>query len=280
MSPGQRRTLVLAAVVLVAGAAATGFALWPRRQSRSEFRREVDALMRQVSDGQAAAVYEAAAPRFRDALLRERFVDMAQAIRQTLGPYQGVVEVRSASRHRGRTALTARVITTLAFAAGRTRGAFSFQHLQGRWQLLGMTVDIPEPLVQQARRATLAREPTAAPAEVLALVPGLLATLRDGNLEEVYAAASPLFKQSVELETFRELLAGRKRVLGGFRRVLDITSSSLNPSRTQARIYAALEYEHAKTTGTFEFILAPTGWQLLAFKISVPEPLLPEDRSP
>ena len=81
------------------------------------------------------------------------------------------------------------------------------------------------------------------------------------------------------MESFQHLLDSHRSEMGNFIRVLAVISSAQNANKDRARVHALLQYEKAKTTGTFEFMHIGTEWKLYGFKVVVPEPLVPTDPS-
>jgi len=79
------------------------------------------------------------------------------------------------------------------------------------------------------------------------------------------------------VESFQHLLDSHRSEMGNFVRVLAVISSAQNEAHDRSRVQALLQYEKAKTTGTFEFMRIGSEWKLYGYKVVVPEPLLPPE---
>jgi hypothetical protein len=272
-APGRRRRLVLALVLLVVGTAAVAgvvFLSGDYREER-EFKKQTEAIMELLRDGKTQKVYDDASARFQQTLLIDKFLDLIERMNATMGPFVRAGEVHALDQAASVAGMTARISLELEFENGTTMGQLSFHRgKDGVWRLLGMSVDIPADQREKADALAAQESRLRAPHEVEELVHDILQGVREGRAAEVHEGASPVFKGSVTLDEFRNVLQSHQAELGNFVRVLAILSSAQNPDRDQARVQALLEYEKGKPTGTFEFMRVGSSWRLLSFKVVIP----------
>jgi hypothetical protein len=259
------------------------------------FRPEVRQVLKKLCDGHAEDVYDGASEVLRQTLLKDKFLAIADRLRRTLGGFKQVGKINDveyATTSEGRVAY---VKLELEFEHGHTTGELSFHHRTGRWLLLGVRIPIPDRLEAQWSSLEHDYDEVSAPEEVVALANHILTDIAEGNGAIVYEQASDTFKQSVSVEFFRDLLVAHDQALGHYLRTLSVISSAQNSDKTRARVFALLEYERGKTTGSLEFVKAPAQarnprraaaetdatvsntWQLSRFKIWVPEPRSPSE---
>ena len=287
--PRRVRWFLLAVLLVVLGAAAAVYLLVDFGKSKG-FRSESEAVFTALADGKAEEVYDGASFRFKQTLLVDKFVDIVERMNGTLGRFVEVVEVIDVDRANTVAGQTARVQLTLRFEHAVARGELSFHHRPGdvlpaeeggrpRWRLLGMSVQIPPELVSKAAELEGRVERVRAPDEVIEQFHAILDDVRAGRGAEIHERAAPAFREGRTLERFQALLASHRAEMGEFVRVLAVISSAQNADRDRARIHALLQYERAKTTGTFEFMRVEDGWRMVGFKVVVPEPFLPRESS-
>jgi hypothetical protein len=277
------RWLLAIFLAIVAAVAAAILFLIDLGKSKS-FRQESEQIFTDLREGKAEKVYEEASFRFKQTLLVDKFVDLVERMNTTMGRFQRVAKVIDVDRSTSVAGSTARVRLALEFERAATRGELSFHRRRPRpgsrapeaWRLLGMSVDIPgDDLVAEAKRLENAIERRRAPGEVIERFHGVLEDVRDQNASRIYEAAAPSFRETTTLEQFQNLLEAHRAEMGSFGRVLAVISSAQNPARDRARVHALLQYERAKTTGTFEFLRVAGEWRMYGFRVVVPEPYLP-----
>lgn len=277
---GGRRRLRLGLLLLLI-AAVTAFLLWfvlHESSTASEFRPRVEAVFHRLDKGEAEEVYDGASFRFKQTLLVDKFVDMVDQMHQTLGTFVRVADVIDVDRAVTVAGMTARVQLELEFVHATTTGEMSFHRdRRGEWKLLGMSVQIPPPLQDAAAAAQREDRRLKAPDEVIQQFNRILDAVREGKAAEIHGWASPSFQQSRTVESFQHLLDAHRAEMGNFVQVLAVISSAQNADKDRARVHALLQYEKAKTTGTFEFMRIGGEWKLYGFKVVVPEPLLPPE---
>jgi hypothetical protein len=265
------------------------------------FRQEVNEIVTGIADGRAEQVYDAASPVFHQTTLRRRFLSLADQVRSTLGRFRGLGRVEVAERASTGSGKTARVVAAMKFEHGDTTGEVSLLHDGKSWRLLGLSIAIPASQRDRAAELRSDQGQVRAPDEAIDLLGEILQAMRDGKAGEVHDHASDPFKESISRQRFDELAHGQERELGKFVKILAIVDSAQNSAKSRVRIDALLEFERAKTTGTFELVKTPararrvgrgrapeaadagaaaaeTGWRLSLFKIVMPEPVAPPDR--
>ncbi|HEU5057365.1 MAG TPA: hypothetical protein VFU21_12600 [Kofleriaceae bacterium] len=275
---GRRRLKVSIVLLLLAASGIAAYFLLRETKTSTEFRIEVEKVFGQLNEGKAEAVYENASFRFKQTLLVDKFVDMVDQMQQTLGKFVRVVDVIDVDRASTVAGMTARVELELEFVEATTHGEMSFHRdKKGKWKLLGMSVQIPKHLEHAADVAERADKRLKAPDEVIEQFNQILDAVREGKASAIHERASPSFREQRSVEQFQHLLDSHRSEMGDFVRVLAVISSAQNANRDRARVHALLQYEKAKTTGTFEFMRIGGEWKLYGFKVVVPEPLLPPE---
>jgi hypothetical protein len=243
-----------------------------------DFRTETIAVLRLLGQEQGGAqrVYDQASPRFRELSIRESFLDNAANINRVFGPFQEIIADKETEIIDAPAGKTGRLLARLRFANATTTGEFSYHWYEGRWLLLGLTVDIPDELFAEASSPAERAARSTAPPEVLALARSILEQVRDGHGADVYAASAPQFKQSIDEDKFLALLANRTREVGAYVRVLDVNKAVQNVESTRAQVVLVVDFDKVRTTVTFDFIRGDDdSWRLFGFKVVVPEPLIP-----
>ncbi len=278
---GGRRLRIALVLGLLAAAGLTIWFFFFRESSTStEFREKVEQVFVDLNDGKAEKVYEDASFRFKQTLLVDKFVDMADQMRQTLGKWVAVTEVIDVDRAATVAGMTARVELELEFEEASTVGEMSFHRdKKGEWRLLGMSVQIPQELQPRADAAEREYKRLKAPDEVIEQFNQILDAVREGKAAAIHERASPSFREQRSVEQFQHLLDSHRSEMGDFVRVLAVISSAQNANKDRARVHALLQYQKAKTTGTFEFMRVGPEWKLYGFKVVVPEPFVPADPS-
>ncbi len=251
------------------------------------YRDETNSILKQLTDGEKSATeaYENSSVLLRESRLLASFVDEADQLTKILGTFDRIVSVTEVEMLNSIRGKTARVEYELRFASGIvTSGELSFlrdregdKDEERQWRLLGYSIRAPAALADQVESAHSDIERLMAPPEVRKLLVAILEDTAKGLGDEVRAQASPPFRESSSEVQFRKMLEGVEKELGAFQHVLEFTKSDHNAGKTRAKLTAILQYEKARTTGTFEFIKVENEeqWRLLQFKVLIPEPLLP-----
>jgi hypothetical protein len=281
---GRRRLKVWLVLLLLAASGVAAYFLLRETRTSTEFRLKVEEVFKRLDAGEAEKVYEEASFRFKQTLLVDKFVDMVDQMHQTFGTFVGVVDVIDVDRASTVAGMTARVELELEFEKdGRvtsTFGEMSFHRdKKGQWKLLGMSVQIPKELEHAADVAERDYKRLKAPDEVIEQFNQILDAVREGKAAAIHQRASPSFQEQRSVEQFQHLLDSHRSEMGNFVRVLAVISSAQNANKDRARVHALLQYEKAKTTGTFEFMRVGPDWRLYGFKVVVPEPFVPADPS-
>ena len=277
---GRRRLKVSLVLLLLAASGIAAYFLLRETKTSTEFRLKVEEVFDQLNEGKAEAVYESSSFRFKQTLLVDKFIDMADQMQKTLGKFVRVVEVVEVDRANTVAGATARVQLELEFVEASTFGEMSFHRdKKGEWRLLGMNVQIPQQLEHKAELAEREDKRLKAPDEVIEQFNRILDAVREGKASAIHQRASPSFQEQRSVESFQHLLDSHRSEMGNFIRVLAVISSAQNANKDRARVHALLQYEKAKTTGTFEFMRVGPEWRLYGFKVVVPEPFLPPNPS-
>ena len=249
------------------------------------FRAETQHILEQMRNGKFEEVYQAASPRLHQAMIADRFLELASDINQTLGAFRQLLAIKLVESISGPGGDTRRVRATIEFDNGKTSASFSYHWHDQRWKLLQLGIDLPPDLA----RAVISRSETRAarkeaPKEIYDLAERILEFDRDGKIEKIWRDSSATFQQSIDRETFLKIQAERKRVLGRYLRILDTLKSSRNSSRTQASITWIVQYEKAKAKVSLSFIKMTDVWKLTYYKVVIPplrfEPLSAEPPPP
>lgn len=279
---GRRRLKISLVLLLLVGSGTAAYFLLRETKTSTEFRLKVEQVFKKLNEGDKAAeeVYEGASFRFKQTLLVDKFVDMVDQMRQTLGKWVAVTEVIDVDRAATVAGMTARVQLELEFEQATTFGEMSFHRdKKGEWRLLGMSVQIPAELEHRADLAERDYKRLKAPDEVIEQFNQILDAVRENKAAAIHERASPSFREQRSVESFQHLLDSHRSEMGDFVRVLAVISSAQNANKDRARVHALLQYEKAKTTGTFEFMRVGPEWKLYGFKVVVPEPFVPADPS-
>jgi hypothetical protein len=240
-----------------------------------DFRPLAEEILIAVRDGQAREVYAGSSIRFQEVVLEETFVEQMADMNRTLGPFQEISAVLETEINRGPGGRTGRIDARLEYATGSTKASMAFRWESGNWKMLGIFVDVPTnvaPATQKQREARVKGPQD----ELRAAAQEILELSAKGEVDAIWNQAALGFQQSIALPNFRETEADRRKVLGPFRRILDVTTARQNPSRTGASLQLLIEFEKATITGTFEFTKIDDAWKLTFFKLVLPLPRVPE----
>ncbi len=246
------------------------------------YQQETAKILRQLTSGTEGATkaYEESSLLLRESRLLASFVDRAERLTKTLGAFQAVESVEDVEIHNSIRGKTVRVEYELRFSNGIvTPGEMSYVlDNKGKERLLGYSIRVPMMLAGKVQLIDAETKRIVAPAEVRNLLIEILEDTAKGLGDAIYDQASPPFKESSSKSQFQKTLAGIRKELGLYQHVLEFTKSDHNAGKTRAKLTAILQYEKARTTGTFEFIRVENEeeWRLLRFKVLIPAPLLPE----
>ncbi len=116
------------------------------RSVRVEAPAEVYALVKktleQVRDGQSGAVYDAAAPSFKQSVDRETFLRVQTERRDLLGPYLRILDTIKGTRNRSRS--KARIVALVEYEKDKTTVVIGFIKIQDVWRLSYYKVEMPQ----------------------------------------------------------------------------------------------------------------------------------------
>ncbi|MCP4447671.1 MAG: hypothetical protein GY811_20395 [Myxococcales bacterium] len=250
------------------------------------FQKESAHILRLLTSGTEGAkeAYEGSSILLRESRLLSSDVDKAERLTKTLGAFQKIESVEEIEVHNSIHGKTARIVYELRFGNGIvTPGELSFlRGGDGKWRLLGYDIRVPMMLRSRVLLINSETKRIVAPAKVRRLLVTILEDTVRGLGDKIYEEASPPFRESSSKVQFQKTLAGIDEELGAFEHVLEFTKSDHNAGKTRAKLTAILQYENARTTGTFEFIKVENEqeWRLLRFKVTIPAPLLPAQAQP
>ncbi|MBT8494710.1 MAG: DUF3887 domain-containing protein [Deltaproteobacteria bacterium] len=266
--PFLRAMLLVGFLVILAGGIVVGLQL---TRDRVDLRPQSEALLSQIADGKAAEVYAGGSPTFQELMLAERFVEIAETMNETLGPFVRTIDVLDSQLIDGASGRTARVVLRLKFKKATTTGQFSYQKLGGKWRLLGLSVKVPDNLRETYEAIEYDPARTRAPREVVTKARNIGRALEKGDLDAIYAVMSPPFRQSVSRSDLDQLIVARTRSLGKIERMLDVLSSTQNRKKDRAEVSAVLQFAEAKATMHLAFIKSERGDWLLS-RMQIPYP--------
>ncbi len=278
--PRTRRGRVMArnvilSFVLVFSWIAVIVGLQLRHARPPDFRPLAEGILVALRDGRADDVYRASSIRFQEVVREDTFVAQMADMNRTLGPFEEISAVLDTELNRGPGGRTGRVDLRLDYGAGPTKGSMAFRWESGAWKMLGIFIDVPPdvaPPTQEQREARV-KGPQE---ELRAAAQQILELSARGEAEAIWQGAALGFQQSIALPNFQQTEADRRKVLGPFRRILDVTSARQNPSGTGASLTLLIEFERATITGSFEFTKIDDAWKLTFFKLVLPLPRVPE----
>ncbi len=282
--PKRRWRKRIIAVVVLAGIALFLFLNGSYFDEHYGYQKESAKIFKQLTSGTdgATAVYEESSILLQESRLLASEIDRAERMTKTLGAFQGIESVEEIEVHDSIRGKTVRVEYELRFANGIvTPGEISYLlDADGKERLLAYDVRVPMMLAGKVELIDAETKRIVAPAKVRALLVSILEDTAAGKGDAIYNQASPPFQESSSKSQFQNTLTGLVKDLGLFQHVVEYTKSDHNAGKTRAKLTAILQYEKARTTGTFEFIRVENeeAWQLLRFKVLIPAPLLPTPR--
>lgn len=245
------------------------------------YQKESTAILKLLTSGEdgATKVYEESSVLLRESRLLASEVDRAERLTKTLGPFQEIESVEDIEINNTLRGKTVRVEYELRFAHDLvTPGELSYLlDEDGKPELLGYSIKVPMMLAGKVELIDAETKRIVAPLEVRQLLASILQDTARGLGDKIHEEASPPFRESSSKVQFQKMLAGLDKGLGSFQHILEFTKSDHNAGKTRAKLTAILQYEKARTTGTFEFIRVENEeeWRLLRFKVLIPAPLLP-----
>jgi len=269
------RSVVVAFVLVFGWIAAIVWFQQRRNEELPDLRPQAEQILVALRDGDVAKVYDQASPRFQELVLGEPFGESMAEMRRTMGKFIEIESVTRTEVVRGPGGRTARVDLQIEYEKGPTTGNISFHWDEGRWKLLGLSIDMPPEVAKIEGSQERREERVKAPAELREDAEKILEQLRDGHSDLVWTEAASVFQKAVSQQELRDLEQSRRGLLGVYRRVLHITSSRQNPDQTGASLDALIEYDKAVVTGAFGFARVGGVWKLASYKLVLPMPRVP-----
>lgn len=300
------RSMVVAFLLVFAWIAAI-VTLQLRDSKKPDFRPLSRRILLSIRDGNAAAVWAEASPRFQEVVREQRFIDDMADMKNTLGAFREIAAVNDTIVSTGPGGRIGRVALTLQFERGTARANVSFHRDGGRWKLLGLAVDTPPelPITQESRK-----ERSELPAEVYEQAKRLLqaadlversepraergraaprppvvdpAIERDQRSEALWDAASEVFHSSITKADFMRLQRERTEALGNYKGIIEYKSGSKKLGDLSATFTGLVEYQRAGVVSvavSFERDDERAPWLLRSLKIVLPMPRLDESAEP
>lgn len=285
--PKTRRGRVLARSILVSFclvfawiSVIVGLQLRGRRPP--DLRPDAERVLIALRDRPVKEVYLASSSRFQEVVHEDSFTAQMEDMNRTLGNFREITAVIATKTNRGPGGRTGRVDLRLEFEGTATKASLSFRWEKSAseqaetWKLLGLSVEVPPALMAKVGTDEARRERVQGNAvELRALVTDILTRSFAGQVDLVWRDAAPAF-QEMPLETFRRNEADSLRTLGGFNRVLSVTSARINPSQTNTSVDLMLEFDYAPAIkGSFEFTKIDGAWRMFGYKLFLPLPHIP-----
>ncbi len=247
-----------------------------RRPRPPDFRPLAQATLIAIRDGQAREVYRDASTRFQEVVLEDIFVAQMEDLNRTLGKYKEVTAVLALATGRGPSGRTGRLDFSADYENGSARGSVSFRWEDNRWKVLGFAVDVPLAVAAAASTdAMRARRVRGPEAELKRAAEEILILSAQEDYAGIWNRAAVGFQQSITKENFRETESDRRKVLGPFLRILNVTSATQNPNGTGASIQLLVEFEKATITGGIDFTKIDDVWKMTRYKLVLPLPRVP-----
>jgi hypothetical protein len=244
-----------------------------------DFRTQTVAFFTAITDGAGGpeAAYEQASPRFQEVMLKDTFLDTVGEITRTLGRFREIATVISTETTRGPGGRGGRISARLSFDKGTTTGGASFHYVDGRWRLLGFSVDIPPELKAALTSQAAREERSKGPEGIKTWVEEILALDRDGKAGEIWDNASRRFKAAVGKDAFIDTTATWHESLGTYVAILDVLRATQSPSGKGASFVATIQFSKQVTQGSFDFVREDDTdeWRLSLFKLVIPLPRVP-----
>jgi hypothetical protein len=247
-----------------------------RRPRPPDFRPLAQQTLMAVRDGKAHDVYRDASTRFQEVVLEDAFVSQLDDLNRTLGKYKEITAVLAVETLRGPGGKTGRIDFRAEYENGPTRGTLSFRWEDGRWKLLGFSVDVPPPIAAAATtQAARAKRVEGPKLELRRAADEILTLSARQDYDAIWSRAALGFQESITQENFRDTEAARRKVLGPYLRILDVTSAVQNPTHTGASIQLLIQFEKATITGSLDFAKVDDVWKLTRYKLVLPLPRVP-----
>jgi hypothetical protein len=245
-----------------------------RRPRPPDFRKDAEKLLIALRDGHAVEVYKDASIRFQEVVLEDTFVEQIEDMNRTLGRFEEISAVIETEVNRGPGGRTGRILARIEYATGSTKGNVSFRWEGGKWKMLGISIEVPKEVKiseEQRKERVKGNE-----GELREVAQHILEHWGRGEIEEIWKDAGPSFRDGINLQNFQQVEEHHRNVLGSFRRILDVTNATQNPSRTSASLQLLVEFEKATITGSLGFTKIDDAWKLTFFKLVLPLPRVPE----
>ncbi len=255
-----------------------------------DFRPQAERILRQISQGKVAIekLYDEASPRFQEVVRKERFVDDMLDLDDTCGAFLEITSITQSFVTTGPTGRIGRMSMFADYAKGPTRAAVSLHWSDGKWKLLGVSVEVPPSVTitnkdRENRVSACIRDASgqkiplgpmdAKRCDLHVAADHILSQLRDGHAGDVWDEATDVFQQQEAKARFSQIQAEHQRVLGEYRRILTVTEAKVI-NKTRATFDVLVEYSRANVRANFGFLRASKAdpWELRSLKVALPMP--------
>jgi hypothetical protein len=281
----KSRVLFRSVVVgfLVVAAWIVGLIWWQLKGvSKPDLRPIAQHILEQLRAGDYEQVYQEASPRYQEIVVESSFARLMADMNATLGAFK---EIQSASvgdviHGPSGTATTVSLVMTFE-KSPKVRGAMSFHREGGEWKLLGLTVELPPEIAKietadDKRLARVAGDPIVVTSAI-----AVLTRLARGDAATVWKdAAEKPFKVSMSIDDLRAAEEVRKKEIGKFVKIVDVTSNKQDPGGHGDALDVLAQYDGPeKTIISVHFDFARTGddlvWHLASYRPIMPGPRVP-----
>ncbi|MGE0870941.1 MAG: hypothetical protein AB7P03_20420 [Kofleriaceae bacterium] len=278
---------VVVSFVLVATWIVLIVAVQLRTSTTPDFRPTAERLLVELSKSDAAIerIYDQSSPRFQEMVRKERFLDDMRDLMMTVGRFREITAVNSTSVTNGPTGRVGRVSLTVAYDKAICRAAINLHADEGKWKLLGVSVELPPELTisqaEREERVAACKQPMAETCDLFVVANSILEQLRDGNAGAVWDAASPVFQNQEERARFARIQAEHAATLGRYVRIIAVTEAKVIRG-TSATYDILTEYSASMgVRATFGFTRESKAdrWQLRSLKVVLPMPRVGEPSS-
>jgi hypothetical protein len=247
-----------------------------RGGTKPDLRPDAEAILVQLRDGHYQQLLAQASPRMQEIVKEGEFVVRMTDMRESLGRFREITSVNETTVGSGAGGRIASVELSLLYERGEARGTVSFHWDEGKWKLLGISIELIGSVKERETRPERRAERVKAPPEVTAAAERIITLVREGKPEVIWGEASKLFQGKVTRDDFVQLDDERRKTLGPPLRILD-TRAHTSPSQTSASVDALVQYENenAIVSTSFGFEKDGDAWRLTSYKVVLPMPRAP-----
>ena len=245
-----------------------------------DFRPNAEQILVALSKGSIDEVYEQSSPRLQEMARKERFIDDMTDLAQTVGAFREITAVNDSLVTTGPTGKVGRVSLTVKYEKATCKVSVSLHYDQDRWKLLGIGVELPSELkispASRESRVKACDDPMdIKKCPVHQAADAILRRLKEGQVEQVWDDATPVFQKQESKAKFVQLQLEHLVALGDYRRIIAVSEARKGIGGTQATFDALAEFDKASGVRTvFGFYRGSDRdpWKLRSFKVVLPTP--------